>query len=237
MSIKLVIQIPVFNEERDIEATLEGIPNHINGVDFIETIIINDGSTDKTVQIIQNHNIKHTVNLPGHCGLGKAFREGLKYAYSIGADIIVNTDGDNQYPGYEIHRIIKPILDGKADMVIGSRQFYKISGYPLWKLIFQSVANFLVSRLLHAKIKDTTSGFRAFTRDSVNILIKKLKNDYTYTLESICLLIKKKKQISFMPINIRYPTRKSKLITNKIFYIKDFLVTLVRYYILISLKK
>lgn len=224
----LVVQIPCFNEGEYIGNIFKDIPQKINGVDVIEILVVDDCSIDKTVEVAREHNIKHIISLPRHLGLGGVFRVGLKYACSIGADIIVNFDADNQYKGSEIGNIIKPILDLRADMVIGERQFSRIKGYPFYKLISQNIGNFLVSKSFHAPIRDVTSGFRALTRDTAYAFINNLRNDYTYTLESVGVLLKKKKLISSVPITINYPTRKSRLIKNKLFYTADFFRTLWR---------
>lgn len=226
--VKAIIQIPLYNEEENIENTLQGLPININGVDLIEIVVINDGSGDQTIKKLQNLNVGHIIDLPCHYGLGRAFKEGLKYAYTSGADVIVNTDGDNQYPGSEIHKIIEPILNNKADMAIGARQLNRISDYPLYKLASQYIGNLIVSKLFNEKIKDVTSGFRAMSRDCAGLLLKELNNAYTYTLESICVLLKEKKRISFIPIKTNHPTRKSRLVTSKGFYVKNFFTTLIR---------
>lgn len=237
MSVKLIIQMPVFNEEHSIKTVLKDFPCHIDGIDSIETVIINDGSTDKTVEKAKHGGVKHIVDNPQRLGLGRAFIEGLKYAYNIGADIIVNTDADGQYLGSEIYKIIKPIQDNKADIVIGDRQLSKISGYPIHKLISQSIGNLIVSKLFRINAKDVTSGFRAVSKEAASILIKELGNDYTYTLESICLLASEKKRLSFVPVDICYPTRRSRLITSKLYYVSNFFVTLIKQYIFFVLNK
>jgi glycosyltransferase involved in cell wall biosynthesis len=227
---KLVIIIPAFNEEKTIGVVLENLPKHIEGVSSIETVVLDDGSNDKTLDVVKDRGIEHVVTLQGHKGLGIVFKEGLKYACKIEADIVVNIDADNQYRGNEISELIKPILDEKADMTIGNRKLFKISGYPIYKLISQSIGNFLVSKLVNSEIKDATSGFRALTRESAEFLVKNLKGNYTYTLESICIMRKAAKVISFVPININYPTRQSRLITNKFFYVRNFFSILLKYY-------
>ena len=229
---KVSIIIPAFNEEKTIGTVLDGLPKHIEGIDSIEVIVLDDGSNDRTVEIAKSKCVKPVVRLEGHKGLGRVFKEGLRYACSIGTDIIVNIDADNQYKGDEISELIKPLLDGKTDMTIGNRQLSKISGYPTYKLISQSIGNFLVSKLFNAKIEDVTSGFRALTRRSAELLAGSLKWDYTYTLESICIMRKTERAISFVPISINYPTRQSRLITNKIYYVGGFLSILLRYYFL-----
>lgn len=230
MNKKLAIQIPAFNEENTIADVIIAIPRSIAGIQDIEIIVINDGSTDNTRKIAQEAGAKHVINFPRHYGLAKAHKTGLAHALKIEADIIVNLDADFQYRPDEIPKIIKPILDGKADMVIGDRQLKRIKNYPLYKFLSQSIGNFLATIVLHNKIKDATSGFRAYTKEAAGILVKNLQNNYTATLESICILAKKKMQICFIPINIQYPTRKSRLITSKAYYAMNFLSTLFKFY-------
>ena len=227
---KVVIIIPAFNEEKTIGIVLDGLSKDIEGVDSIEVVVLDDGSSDRTLEIAKNKGIKHAVSLNGHTGLGRVFREGLRYACKLEADIIVNIDADNQYKGDEISKLIKPILDGKTDMAIGNRQLSRIFRYPKYKLISQSIGNFLVSKLFNAKIEDATSGFRALTRESAELLAKNLICDYTYTLESICVIRKAGRTISFVPISINYPTRQSRLITNKLYYVRTFFSILLKYY-------
>jgi len=224
---KLIIQIPAWNEEDTIEAILRDIPTSIDGVDRITIVVIDDCSKDNTPKIARGFGIKNVISLSRHCGLGYVFRVGLENALRVDGDIIINTDADGAFFGEEITKIIRPILENKADVVIGDRQLVTLPGYPRWKLFLQYVGNTLISYLFHYKVNDVASGFRAFTRDCAEILVKELRNDYTYTLESLCVLMEKKKRICFVPIKIRYPTRASRLIKSKILYIMNFLSTLI----------
>ena len=229
MGVKLVIQIPAYNEADHIIETINKLPKSIDGIDRIEYLVINDASTDNTRQLVGATGMCEIVNLSKNDGLGVAFKEGLKFGINCGADIIVNTDGDGQYRGDEITALIRPILDGSVDMVIGNRQINSIPGYPLYKIISQNLGNFLVTVLFGSKIYDTTSGFRALNRGSAEYLIENLENSYTYTLESICLLLRKKFRITFIPIKIKFPTRESRLIKSKFNYVRIFLKTLIKY--------
>lgn len=225
---KLVIQMPAYNEENVIARAINEIPKSIEGIEKLELIVINDGSIDNTAQVAKQAGIRHIIDFDKNFGLGKAFKKGILYALNLGADIIVQTDADLQYKGDQIKMIIKPILEKKADVVIGDRQLQKIKGYPLYKLISQSIGSFLTTLFFGQKIKDVTSGFRAFTSEAADHLIKNLQNGYTSSLESVCILAKKKMRICFVPIDIRYPTRKSKLISSKLYYVKNFFSTLLR---------
>ena len=231
MSKKLFIQIPVFNEEVSIGEVLLGIPKTISGFDSTAVTVINDGSTDNTLDVVRGHGVEHIVNLAINKGLGAAFRKGLNYALANGADVIVNLDGDNQYSAQDITKIVTPILENRADVVVGNRQLRLVPGYPLYKLISQSIGNFLVYAVFHAKIDDATSGFRALNKDAARILAEKLTNDYTYTLESLCVLLRQKMRVMFIPVNIKYPTRQSRLIKSKTYYCFNFLSILFSFII------
>lgn len=229
MNKRLAIQIPAYNEENLIEAAINDIPSKIKGIANIELIVINDGSSDKTMEKVKQSRVKHVINLEKHCGLGAAHRKGLGYSLSIGADIIVNYDADLQYRGGEIEGLVQPILEKRADAVIGDRQVRKIRGYPFWKFGTQTFWNKLITILFHAKIRDATSGFRAYSKETAELLLKYLQDDYTYSAESIYILAKKKMRIVFVPITIRPTPRKSRLITNKLYYTIRFAATLFKY--------
>jgi glycosyltransferase involved in cell wall biosynthesis len=205
---KLVIQIPAYNEEDNIKKAINDIPNQINGIRNIEIIVINDGSIDSTLEIAKSTGIKHI---------------------NIGADILVNYDADLQYKGSEISDLIKPILTKKADVVIGDRQIRNIKGYPLYKLFTQKFWSSLISVLLKIEVSDATSGFRAYNRESIELLSRHLQDPYTYSAEAIFILAKNKKRIMFVPITIRPAVRESRLITSKIFYVKRLFLVFFRY--------
>jgi len=226
---KLFIQVPAYNEEAAIQDVLGGMPKEIEGFATVAVVVINDGSTDNTVRIARRCGIEQVVDLSKNSGLGKAFRKGLEYALANGADVIVNVDADNQYNTQEIEKIIAPILKEGADLVIGDRGLESIPGYPLHKLISQSIGNYLVSGIFHCEVKDATSGFRAITRCAADILVNRLTNDYTYTLESLCVLLAQRMRVAFVPVNIRYPTRSSRLIKSKLYYCLNFLSILFRF--------
>jgi glycosyltransferase involved in cell wall biosynthesis len=228
---KLVVQIPAYNEEALIKRAVENVRRNfpIAPFDHVEIVVINDASTDNTVQAAQGAQIKHVVSLKEHGGLGVVFKKGLAYCLDIGADVIVNIDADLQYRGEEIPLLIKPIVDQQADMVIGNRQLDLIPDYPKAKRLTQSAGNRLISTLYHGDIKDSTSGFRAMSRGCAQLLVAHLANTYTYTIESICILLNKKQRIYFVPININKDLRESRLIKNKIYYIQNYLQTVFRH--------
>jgi len=228
MNKKVVVQIPAYNEHDVIVEAINDIPRSIFGTGDIEIVVINDGSTDPTLEVVAKTDVRHIVNLHRHHGLGKAYKSGLAYGLGIGADIIVNTDADLQYRGEDIEKLLEPILRDEADVVIGDRQLEKIEKYPRHKFITQRAGSLLVAALFRNEIKDVTSGFRAYTREAAEVLIENLRNPYTYTVESFCILSKKKMRICSVPVNIRFPTRASKLITNKADYVKDFFVTVFK---------
>jgi len=224
----LFIQIPAFNEEKVIAHVLNEIPRTMKGFDTIKILVINDGSTDKTVDIVRHKGVEHVLDFQKNRGLGVAFRSGLTYALAQGADVIVNTDGDNQYSSEQIERIVAPILSSQADVVIGNRQLSAIAGYPKYKLVSQHLGNLFLSLLFKYPVRDATSGFRAFSKKSAEFLTQRLENEYTYTIESLCLLLKNKMRVVFVPIDIRYPTRSSRLIKSKIKYIHNFVTTALK---------
>lgn len=232
---KIVVIIPAYNEQDHILDVIKSVPSCIAGIKDIEVVIINDGSTDATLEIVKKAGIRHIINFNKNLGLGKVFRKGVSHALKIGAEIIVTIDADCQYSGDEIDKIARPILEQKAGMVVGNRRLLKIEFYPFYKLIAQLMANKLVEIAFDIRSKeiDVTSGFRAYSKDSAYILKETLKNNYTHTLESICILAKKKIPITFCPIKIRYPTRESRLIKSKVYYVVNFLATLIRCYLTI----
>ena len=230
MSKKVFIQIPAYNEEMSIADVLKELPRSIPGFDVvIEILVINDGSTDKTVDVVKHHERGvHILNFAANQGLGVAFRAGLEFALSHGADVIINTDGDNQYSSEQIKDIAAPILSGRADVVIGNRRLLRVAKYPKHKLISQTLGNLFISMLFLFRVRDATSGFRAFSKEAAALLVSQLENKYTYTIESLCVLLKKKMQVVFVPISISYPTRTSRLIKSKIVYVKNFVTTALK---------
>jgi glycosyltransferase involved in cell wall biosynthesis len=226
----LIVQVPCYNEEQGLPATLADIPSNIPGVDLIETLIVDDGSSDNTVEVARRLAVDHVVRLPGHRGLAVAFQAGLDACLRLGADIVVNTDGDNQYPQADIPRLIAPILQNEADIVIGDRQVQKTVPHfsPLKKRL-QQWGSWVVRLASGVKAPDATSGFRAYSREAA--LRMSVLTRYTYTLETIIQAGKKGLQIAFVPIQVNQPTRDSRLIKSNWSYIKQSAATILRLYV------
>ncbi|GHU12770.1 glycosyl transferase [Spirochaetia bacterium] len=214
---KLIIQIPCYNEEKTLAGTFADLPKNIQGIDTIEYLIINDGSVDNTVAEARHLGIYHIVNFKINRGLAYAFSAGIDACLRLGADIIVNTDADNQYSGADIEKIVRPILEGKADIVIGERPIDTIEHFSWTKKQFQHFGSWIVRIVSKTNIPDAPSGFRAFSREAaVGINVT---NDYTYTLETIIQAGQNKMAITSVPINTNPETRKSRLFGNMWVYI------------------
>lgn len=230
--VKIIVQIPAYNEEEHLALAVAEIKKRSGLEDnrsLSGIIVINDGSTDRSKEIAGELDILKVVDLKYHRGLGAAFKEGLNAALGLNADVIVNFDADLQYDAGEIKKLITPILENKADMVIGDRQIAGLKGYPFYKFAGQTLGNFLISKLFRTEIKDATSGFRAFSRGCAGELAQGLSNPYTYTLESICVLLNKKRRIVFVPVRINYTvSRKSRLIKSRAYYVRNYLFTVLR---------
>ena len=228
---KLVIQIPCYNEEKSLPVTLAALPQKIEGIDDIEILIIDDGSKDRTVEAARQCGVENFVSMPHNCGLARAFVAGLNKALSMGADIIVNTDADNQYCADDIPRLIKPILDNKADIVIGARPIEKIKHFSPLKKILQKFGSYVMKKISGADILDAPSGFRAFSRHAamrINIF-----DNYTYTMESIIQAQRKGLSIVNVPVRVNEEDfRPSRLIKNNFQYIFRSAKTMIRFFII-----
>ncbi|HLE20769.1 MAG TPA: glycosyltransferase family 2 protein [Vicinamibacteria bacterium] len=224
---KLIVQIPCLNEADTLPLTLAEIPRHIAGVDEVQVLVVDDGSTDGTPEIATQHGADHVVRFERTRGLAATFTAGIDTALRLGADIIVNTDGDGQYPGTEIPRLIAPILEGRAEIVIGDRQVKNLEHFSLAKKKLQALGSWVVRKVSGTKVPDTTSGFRAFTRNAAQRL--NVVSDYTYTLETIIQAGKKRMAIAQIPISSR-ETRPSRLISSDWNYVKRSAATIVRIY-------
>lgn len=225
---KLIIQIPCYNEEQTIAKTLKDLPKSIPGIDDIETLIIDDGSTDRTVEVAKRHGVQHFVKFTQNLGLARAFAAGLDKCLSLGADIIVNTDADNQYKGLDITRLSQPILEGRAEIVIGDRQIDKITEFPWLKKKLQKFGSYIVRKVSQTNIPDTTSGFRAYSREAamhMNII-----STFSYTLETIIEAGQKDIPIISIPIETNKTERPSRLFKSNWYYIKRSMATIIRIY-------
>jgi len=225
---KLVIQIPCYNEENTIANTLADLPKDIPGIDIIEILIINDGSVDKTMEIAKQNGVRHFVNFNQNKGLARAFEAGLEKALELGADIIVNTDADNQYKGSDIARLVQPILDKKAEIVIGNRQIDKIHEFSWLKKRLQKFGSYVVRKVSQTRIPDTTSGFRAYSREAA--LHMNIISTFSYTLETIIEAGQKNIPIISIPIETNKTERPSRLFKSNSYYIRRSFATIVRIY-------
>lgn len=226
---KLIIQIPCYNEESTLAITLAELPKKIEGIDEIQILVIDDGSTDKTIEIAKQNGVKDFVILPTNAGLAKAFSAGLSKSLELGADIIVNTDADNQYCAGDIEKLVKPIIEARADIVIGARPIENIQHFSFVKKILQKLGSGVMRLVSSTKITDATSGFRAFSRNAalqINVF-----DNYTYTLETIIQAKAKGLEIISVPVRVNPELRKSKLIKNIFDYIRRSIFTMIRIFI------
>lgn len=228
MPIKLIIQIPCLNEEESLPKTLHDLPKQIPGVDRIEVLIVDDGSTDRTSEVARQHGVNHIVRFTKRKGLARAFYAGLDASLKAGADIIVNTDADGQYQGADIPRLIQPILEGKADIVIGNRDIENVKQFSWIKKRLQRIGSSVVRQLAGSTIADATTGFRAYNREAA--LRLNIISDYTYTLESVIQAEHKDLAIANIIISTNEVKRKSRLFRSLPEYIKRSVATIIRVY-------
>lgn len=226
---KLIIQIPCFNEEDTLTATIAALPKQIDGIDVIETLVIDDGSSDKTVDVANWNGINHVLKLSRHIGLAGAFRAGINECLRLGADIIVNTDADNQYNAEDMKNIVKPILDGSADMVIGARPISDIEGFSPLKKLLQKAGSAVMRLVSSTSVDDAPSGFRAFSSECASVL--NVFDNYTYTMETIIQARAKDLRVVSVPVRVNSQTRKSRLVKNIFSYIKKTSFTILRMFI------
>lgn len=227
---KLIIQIPCYNEAETLEIALNDLPKHIDGIDEIEYLIINDGSKDNTVEVARNWGVHYIVNFRQNKGLAKGFMAGISECLRQGADIIVNTDADDQYAGADIEKIIRPILDGKADIVIGERPIDQTEHFSPLKKKLQHLGSWVVRKASGTDIPDAPSGFRAYSRDAA--LRLNVVNEYTYTLEQIVQAGRNHMAIMSVPIRTNGELRPSRLFSSMFGYIKKSVLTIIRAYVM-----
>jgi glycosyltransferase involved in cell wall biosynthesis len=209
---KLVIQIPCLNEERTLPLVLTSIPKKIKGVDSIEILIVDDGSTDKTIEVAKSFGVKHFVRHAKNMGLARSFHDGVNYALGIGADIVVNTDGDNQYPQERIGDLVQPILEGRAEIVIGDRQTAKIAHFSGFKKLMQRFGSWVVNKAAGTDLPDAASGFRAYSKES--LLRINIVTSFSYCMETIIQAGNKRIPIESIPVETNAKTRESRLFKN-----------------------
>jgi len=226
--VKLIIQIPCLNEEHTLPKTLEDLPKQIEGIDSIETLIIDDGSTDKTVEVAKKLGVHHVLQFTNNKGLAKAFISGINQSLKLGADIIVNTDADNQYFGGDIVKLIQPILKKDADIVVGDRQVETIRHFSPIKIFLQKFGSWVVRQLSGTEVPDATSGFRAYSRDAA--LQLNVVSDFTYTIETIISAGKKNLAIAHIPVKTNTKLRESRLFPSIRVYLQRSLVTMLKVY-------
>lgn len=230
MKMKLMIQIPCYNEEETLGITYNDLPKHIDGIDEIEYLIINDGSKDRTVEVARALGIQHVVNFKQNKGLAKGFMAGLDACLRLGADIIVNTDADNQYCGADIEKLVRPILEEKADIVIGERPIDQTEHFSWKKKKFQHLGSWVVRVATGTDIPDAPSGFRAYSREAA--LRLNVVNAYTYTLETIIQAGHEKMAMASVPIRTNGETRPSRLFSSMWRYMKRSSTVIIRSFLM-----
>jgi len=227
---KLIIQIPCYNEEDALPITLGCLPRQVGGFDRVEWLVINDGSEDDTVRVAREGGVDHVVRLPVHKGLAAAFVEGIRASLKAGADVIVNTDADNQYNADDIHRLVAPVLSGEADMVVGERPIMEIRHFSPLKKLLQRLGSVVVRAVSGTGIRDAPSGFRAISRDAalrINVF-----DDYSYTLETVIQARAKGIRVVSVPIRTNEDLRQSRLIRSTWSYLVRSTSTVLRMFLL-----
>jgi glycosyltransferase involved in cell wall biosynthesis len=226
--VKLIIQIPCLDEEAQLPATLADLPREVDGFDEVEWLVIDDGSTDRTVEVALEQAVDHVVRLTNNKGLASAFQAGLDACLKLGADVIVNTDADNQYSGADVPALVKPILTGEADMVVGDRNVMGIEHFSVAKKRLQRVGSWVVRQASETDVPDATSGFRAYNREAALGLT--VIDKFTYTLESLIQAGKSLVAVSHVPVATNDRTRESRLFGSMWAYIRRNIGAIFRIY-------
>jgi glycosyltransferase involved in cell wall biosynthesis len=225
---KLIIQIPCLNEEQQLPATLGDLPRKVDGFDEVEWLIIDDGSTDRTVEVAIEHGVDHVVRLTNNKGLASGFQAGLDACLKLGADVIVNTDADNQYSAADIPQLVKPIVSGDADMVVGDRNVMAIEHFSFAKKRLQRLGSWVLRQASDTTVPDATSGFRAYNREAALALT--VVNKFTYTLESLIQAGKSLVAVSHVTVATNEKTRESRLFGSMWTYIRRNMGAIFRIY-------
>jgi glycosyltransferase involved in cell wall biosynthesis len=225
---KLIIQIPCKDEAQQLPATLADLPREVPGFEAVEWLVIDDGSTDTTIEVARDHGVDHLVRLTNNKGLATAFQAGLDTALKLGADVIVNTDADNQYQGADIARLVEPIVAGRADMVIGDREVTRVEHFSPLKKVLQRLGSWVVRLASSTTVPDTTSGFRAYNREAA--LQMMVVSKFTYTLETIIQAGKLLVAIDHVPIRTNPKTRESRLFPSMGAYVRRNAISIFRIY-------
>jgi len=225
---KLIVQIPCYNEEKTLPQTVRDIPRLIEGIDEVEILVVDDGSTDKTIEVAKSAGVDHIVKNTCNKGLARTFLVGLDASLRLGADIIVNTDGDNQYKGQDIPKLIAPILKGQADIVIGDRQTDKIPHFSSTKKKLQKFGSFVVRILSKTDVPDAVSGFRAFSREAA--MQMNIVSYFSYTIETVIQAGKKDLAVTNVPVGTNPKTRESRLFQSIPKFLEHSVTTMIRTY-------
>jgi glycosyltransferase involved in cell wall biosynthesis len=226
--VKVIIQIPCFDEAEQLPATLADLPRAIDGVDVVEWLVIDDGSTDETISVARAHGVDHIVRLTNNKGLAAGFQAGLDACLKLGADVIVNTDADNQYYGPDVVKLVAPILEGRADMVVGDREVGNIAHFSPLKKTLQRLGSWVVRQASSTSVPDTTSGFRAYNREAAIQML--VVSKFTYTLETIIQAGKQLVAIDHVAIRTNPQTRESRLFPSMGAYVRRNSISIFRIY-------
>jgi glycosyltransferase involved in cell wall biosynthesis len=225
---KLIVQIPCLNEEATLPATIGALPRQVEGIDEIELLVIDDGSTDRTVEVARENGVDHIVRLTNNKGLAAGFQAGLDACLKLGADVVVNTDADNQYSGADVPKLVAPILAGEADMVVGDRRVSTVEHFSGRKKALQRLGSWVVRRLSGTEIADTTSGFRAYNREAALGLL--VTDNFTYTLESLIQAGKMLVAVDQVEVDTNPQTRESRLFASTGGYVRRNALSILRVY-------
>lgn len=225
---KLIIQIPCFNEAETLPQTIRSLPIHLAGVDCIEYLVVDDGSTDGTAEVAAAAGVQHVLRMPHHIGLAGGFTQGLEACLRHGADVIVNTDADNQYHADDIQRLIEPILDGRAEIVVGDRGVAKSANFSPVKRVLQRLGSWIIGQASGVSTPDATSGFRAISREAA--LRTLVLSDYSYTLETLIQAGARRMAVEYVPVRTNPQTRPSRLMRNIPHYLANSTTTIIRAY-------